>query len=290
MTPQEIITIGQQIASETTEGGNTAERVGGVIEGIGEALQAALEEIDNMPHTGDGALSPTSENFVKNCVVYQALLSLHTTISGETTASITALQNTLEAEIQAMSTQLSQQLEQLVPSLQTLKTQLTQLGIDLTALKTQMQTATQNAEVTNQLLLNAEHGRQVEWAEMKQDIQDEVEAALESTKKLIEVKDPNYGAILEPNKMYEFSGTAVAVAVNLSDPVVGELNEWQFSFNSGATPTILDMVNTIKWTSPVTIEANKHYEVNIVYNQSTLSYYGIIVGWDYVAPSVNSEE
>lgn len=290
MTPQEIITIGQQIAAETTEGGNTAERVGGVIEGIGQALQAALEEIDGMPHTGDDALSPTSQNFAKNCAIYQALQAMHAAITVETTGSLESLKTTLEAEIQAMSTQLSQQLEQLVPSLQTLKTQLTQLGIDLTALKTQMQTATHNAEVTNQLMQTAEYARQQQWTQTMADIQEAVDTALLATKKLIEVKDPNYGAVLEPNKMYEFSGTALAVAVNLSDPVVGELNEWQFSFNSGATPTTLDIVNTIKWTSPVTIEANKHYEVNIVYNQSTLSYYGIIAGWDFTAPAISSEE
>lgn len=38
MTNQEIITTGQTIANETHIGGNTAERVGGVIEGIGENL------------------------------------------------------------------------------------------------------------------------------------------------------------------------------------------------------------------------------------------------------------
>lgn len=38
MTNQEIKTVGQTIAAETQIGGNTAERVGGVIEGIGEAL------------------------------------------------------------------------------------------------------------------------------------------------------------------------------------------------------------------------------------------------------------
>lgn len=38
MTNQEIKTVGQTIAAETQIGGNTAERVGGVIEGIGDAL------------------------------------------------------------------------------------------------------------------------------------------------------------------------------------------------------------------------------------------------------------
>lgn len=38
MTNQEIKTVGQTIAQETQIGGNTAARVGGVIEGIGVAL------------------------------------------------------------------------------------------------------------------------------------------------------------------------------------------------------------------------------------------------------------
>lgn len=39
MTINDIIAIGRQIAAETAEGGNTAARVGGVIEAIGEALK-----------------------------------------------------------------------------------------------------------------------------------------------------------------------------------------------------------------------------------------------------------
>ena len=39
MTINDIIAIGRQIAAETAEGGNTAARVGGVIEAIGEILK-----------------------------------------------------------------------------------------------------------------------------------------------------------------------------------------------------------------------------------------------------------
>ena len=40
MTINDIIAIGRQIAAETAEGGNTAARVGGVIEAIGEILKS----------------------------------------------------------------------------------------------------------------------------------------------------------------------------------------------------------------------------------------------------------
>jgi hypothetical protein len=35
----------------------------------------------------------------------------------------------------------------------------------------------------------------------------------------------------------------------------------------------------VKFTGPVSIAANTHYEVNIIYNQTDQTYYGIIVGW-----------
>ncbi len=84
---------------------------------------------------------------------------------------------------------------------------------------------------------------------------------------------------LEQNKMYEFPEMAT-LDISLAAPVAGELNEFQFSFDSGSTATTFSVPSGVVWTSPVTIEANKHYEVNIVYNQTDQTYYGIIVGWE----------
>lgn len=83
---------------------------------------------------------------------------------------------------------------------------------------------------------------------------------------------------LEQNKMYEFPEMAT-LDISLAAPVAGELNEFQFSFDSGSTATTFSVPSGVVWTSTVTIEANMHYECNIVYNSNDDAYYGIIVGW-----------
>lgn len=98
-----------------------------------------------------------------------------------------------------------------------------------------------------------------------------------ATKKII-VTDADTSETLNPNIMYEF-GEVPNIDINLSTPVSGEVNEWQFSFDSGSTATTFSVPAGVVWTSAVTIEANMHYEVNIVYNQTDQTYYGIIVGW-----------
>lgn len=62
MTNQEIITTGQTIANETHIGGNTAERVGGVIEGIGQNLTELGGEVYE-------AFNNPSKGFVYDAIV-----------------------------------------------------------------------------------------------------------------------------------------------------------------------------------------------------------------------------
>ena len=83
---------------------------------------------------------------------------------------------------------------------------------------------------------------------------------------------------LEQNKMYEFP-EMVSLDITLATPIANELNEYQFSFDSGATATSFSVPSGVVWTSAVTVEANMHYECNIVYNSNDDAYYGIIVGW-----------
>lgn len=83
---------------------------------------------------------------------------------------------------------------------------------------------------------------------------------------------------LVQNKMYEFPEMET-LNFTLATPVANELNEYQFSFNSGATATIFGYPENVEWTSEVKIEANMHYEISIEYNQTDDAYYGIIVGW-----------
>ena len=85
---------------------------------------------------------------------------------------------------------------------------------------------------------------------------------------------------LMPNIMYEF-GYATSLSIDFNSVVMknGELNEFQFSFLSGETATTLTVPESVVWTSTVSIEANMHYEVNILYNELSGVYHGIIVGW-----------
>ena len=85
---------------------------------------------------------------------------------------------------------------------------------------------------------------------------------------------------LMPNIMYEF-GYTTSLSIDFNSVVMkdGELNEFQFSFLSGETATTLTVPESVIWTSTVSIEANMHYEVNILYNELSGVYHGIIVGW-----------
>ncbi len=101
----------------------------------------------------------------------------------------------------------------------------------------------------------------------------------EATKKIIEeMESTDTSVTLSPNKMYEFPEMA-SLDITLATPIANELNEYQFSFDSGATATTFSVPSGIVWTSTLTIEANMHYECNIVYNSNDDAYYGIIVGW-----------
>jgi hypothetical protein len=84
---------------------------------------------------------------------------------------------------------------------------------------------------------------------------------------------------LSPQTVYIW-GEVSSLNITLSAPSNNEIiNEYIFQFNSGSTATSLSLPSNIKFTSTVTIEANMHYEVNIVYNSNDDAYYGIIVGW-----------
>jgi hypothetical protein len=75
-------------------------------------------------------------------------------------------------------------------------------------------------------------------------------------------------------------GEMASLDITLGSPANADMmNEYIFMFDSGATPTVLTLPSSVKFTSAVTIEANMHYECNIVYNSNDDAYYGIIVGW-----------
>ena len=99
-----------------------------------------------------------------------------------------------------------------------------------------------------------------------------------SRREVVKMSSSDNAVTLLPWKMYEFPEMA-QLRVTLSEPKAGELNEWQFSFNSAASATVLSLPANIVWASAVSIVANMHYEVNVVYNESAQKYYGMMIGW-----------
>lgn len=72
---------------------------------------------------------------------------------------------------------------------------------------------------------------------------------------------------LSPNKYYKF-GRCTSLTIALGAEVSGILNEYMFEFLSGATATVLNLPETVKWNNgnAPTIDANKKYIVSIVSN------------------------
>lgn len=79
-------------------------------------------------------------------------------------------------------------------------------------------------------------------------------------------------------------GEMASLDITLGTPAnAAMMNEYIFQFNSGATPTVLTLPADVKFQTPVSIDSNKHYEVNIVYNAVNDEYYGMIASWDWSA-------
>lgn len=185
MTPQEIIQIGQQIAGETTEGGNTAERVGGVIEGIGLALASITREIDNLPSVGDDEIDPQSVNFVKNLAIYAALQALKGEINEITGARIDALQSTVNGQLQSLRTTLEREITDAVPGMQTLMAQLNTLKGELLPLKTTLENLVSDTQNVNTLLVQNEAQRQENYNNLKTQVHNTITEEIARMEELI---------------------------------------------------------------------------------------------------------
>lgn len=103
--------------------------------------------------------------------------------------------------------------------------------------------------------------------------------------------DPDTVYTLSPNIMYEFGeATVLSIRFNNLEIRAGKLNEFQFSFISGDLATTLTVPESVVWTSTVSIEANMQYGTNIIYNETSDKYFGIIVGWPLDTENVPTNE
>lgn len=75
----------------------------------------------------------------------------------------------------------------------------------------------------------------------------------------------NESATLEPNTHYSF-GEATTLTLEFAEGDTAKVNEYSFTFISGATPTVLTLPSSVQWVNELTVEANKRYEISIVDN------------------------
>lgn len=87
-------------------------------------------------------------------------------------------------------------------------------------------------------------------------------------------------ATLEPNTHYSF-GEAATLTIEFAEGDTSKVNEYSFTFISGATPTVLTLPSSVKWMNELTVEANKRYEISIVDN------IGLWCAVDYTAEEVS---
>ena len=80
---------------------------------------------------------------------------------------------------------------------------------------------------------------------------------------------------LSPNEFYVFEEVS-NLALTFAAGEAGVVNEYHFRFESGSTPTTLDLPVDVEMISSFSVEANMIYEISIVDN------YGVYVTWQSV--------
>lgn len=91
-----------------------------------------------------------------------------------------------------------------------------------------------------------------------------------------EVNVSTSGAVtqaMDAGKIYHFTGAVSSLALSLNAPATGQIAQYHFDFESGATPAVITL-SGVTWPSgSFTPEANKRYEVDI------LNGYGVFLTW-----------
>lgn len=103
---------------------------------------------------------------------------------------------------------------------------------------------------------------------------DHMEAGIEAASYIPQVTGSGTSVTLDPNKFYVF-GEVAELDVSFAAGVAGQVNEYHFSFESGATATVLSLPVDVVMPDGFSVEADKVYEISIINNM------GLFKGWSY---------
>lgn len=78
---------------------------------------------------------------------------------------------------------------------------------------------------------------------------------------------------LSPYVIYHFTGALTSLTVTLAAAAQGQIPHYHFDFASGSTAPTLNVPQTVVMPSGFSVEASKHYEIDILNN------YGTAMGW-----------
>lgn len=101
---------------------------------------------------------------------------------------------------------------------------------------------------------------------------DHMEAGIEAASFIPQVIGTGTSVTLDPNKFYVF-GEVAELDVSFAAGPAGQVNEYHFSFSSGATAAVLSLPVDVVMPDGFTVEADKVYEISIVNNM------GLFKGW-----------
>lgn len=118
----------------------------------------------------------------------------------------------------------------------------------------------------------------VTMEKLAEDVKEELNLAMVPV-----VKVESDTVALEVNKVYDIKvGESLTLTLNAPTDLT-VTNEYQGSFDTGATAQTVTFPANVIWAETPSVEANTHYEFNIRYTVG--KYYGLLQAWN-----INTEE
>lgn len=118
----------------------------------------------------------------------------------------------------------------------------------------------------------------VTMEKLAEDVKEELNLAMVPV-----VKVESDTVALEVNKVYDIKvGESLTLTLNAPTDLT-VTNEYQGSFDTGATAPMITFPLNVIWANTPSVEANTHYEFNIRYTGG--KYFGLLQAWN-----INTEE